>query len=145
MALSATHGPCQATLRPAGRPDVAHSSRWRSVVARKPTVGESPAARVVSTAGPPPCYPPAMTNLQAALLHALGGVVAIAAAVVLAVTGHITGTDALAIILAAGGISGTGLAGSTVAAKPATSLPAPTKVATVVAPAPAAVAAPITP
>ena len=74
-----------------------------------------------------------MTKLQAALLHGGMGVVAIAAATVLAILGHITGTDALAIILAAGGVTGTGLAGTltgttavtTTPAKPASSAASP--------------------
>lgn len=53
-----------------------------------------------------------MTAFQQALLHAGGGLIAAVAAVVLAVTGHITGNDAVLIVLAAVGISGTGVAGS---------------------------------
>ena len=53
-----------------------------------------------------------MTALQQALIHAAGGFIAAVAAVVLCVTGHITGSDAVLIVLAAVGISGTGVAGS---------------------------------
>lgn len=65
-----------------------------------------------------------MTKLQAALLHGGMGVVAIAAATILAILGHITGTDALAIILAAGGVTGTGLAGSLTGTTTTTAPPA---------------------
>lgn len=52
-----------------------------------------------------------VTALQQGLAHLVLTVCAIVAATVLAVTGHIDGTDALAIIVAAAGIGGTGVAG----------------------------------
>jgi len=64
-------------------------------------------------------------------MHLILGVVAIIAAVALAVTNHVTGTDALAIIIAAGGITGTGIAAvagapsSTTVVTPAPRAPAP--------------------
>lgn len=60
-----------------------------------------------------------MTTFQAALLHLMSGLAAVAAAVALALTGHIDGTVALAIVVAALGISGTGLAGAVAISSPA--------------------------
>lgn len=46
-----------------------------------------------------------MNNLQAAVLHAINALVIIAAAIVLAMTGHIDSATATALIAAAGGLS----------------------------------------
>lgn len=64
-----------------------------------------------------------MSTLQAALLHSIGGIVAVAAAVVLALTGHIDGTVALAIVVSGTGISGTGVAGTVAASSAARAQP----------------------
>lgn len=76
-----------------------------------------------------------MTALQQGLAHLILTVAAIVAATVLAATGHVDGTDTLAIIVAAAGIGGTGIAGVTstavavraappaVAAKPVATVP----------------------
>ncbi len=70
-----------------------------------------------------------MTTFQQAVLHAALGIVAIAAAVILALLGKIDGAEALAIVIAAGGITGTGIAGAvttpvTTAVQPAAAKPA---------------------
>ena len=72
-----------------------------------------------------------MTPYQQSLMHLILGVVAIVAAVALSITNHVSGTDALAIIIAAGGITGTGIAAvagapsSTTVVTPAPRAPAP--------------------
>ena len=53
-----------------------------------------------------------MTAFQQAILHTVMLVAVVAAAVVLALTGKITGPEALAILIAAAGITGTGVAGT---------------------------------
>lgn len=56
---------------------------------------------------------------QQQLIHAGLGGLAVAGAVVLAVTGHVTGDEALTVIVAAAGIGGTGIAGANSSASPA--------------------------
>lgn len=87
-------------------------------------VGTPATAPAGTSARPAVLVSATMTKLQAALLHGGMGVVAIAAATVLAILRHITGTDALAIILAAGGVTGTGLAGTFTGTTTTTTTPA---------------------
>lgn len=58
---------------------------------------------------------------QQQLIHAGLGGLAVAGAVVLAITGHVTGDEALTVIVAAAGIGGTGIAASSSA--PSTASP----------------------
>ena len=90
----------------AGRALLLDSVRW-------PVVGRRPSAIGGHDADRSAVYSLAMTPFQQGLLHSILGVVAIIAGVVLSITNHISGTDALAIIIAAGGITGTGIAGVT--------------------------------
>lgn len=70
-----------------------------------------------------------MTTFQQALFHAILGCVAIAAAVILAVLGKVDGAEALAIVIAAGGITATGIAGSVTLPSTPASQPASAKTA----------------
>ena len=91
---------------PTGRALSLDTVRW-------PVVGKRSSAVVGHGLNLGGLYSGAMTPFQQGLLHSILGVVAIIAGVVLSITNHITGTDALAIIIAAGGITGTGIAGVT--------------------------------
>lgn len=81
-----------------------------------------------------------MTPFQSALLHLVVALAAIASATVLAVTVHITGGEAIGVVIAAAGISGTGIAGVTSVASSVTSStpakPAATAVPAATAPSP---------
>lgn len=66
-----------------------------------------------------------MTALQQGITHAVLAGLAIVAAAVLAGIGQLSATDAVAIILAASGIGGTGVAAVTSSARQASPAPAP--------------------
>lgn len=66
-----------------------------------------------------------MTSLQQGITHAVLAGLAIVAATVLCAIGQLSATDAVAIILAAAGIGGTGVAAVTSSAKPAPAATAP--------------------
>lgn len=66
-----------------------------------------------------------MTGYQQALLHTVVAGLAIAAAVVLTVLGHLNSTAALAVVLGAAGISTTGIASTVTATRSVPSSPAP--------------------
>ena len=76
-----------------------------------------------------------MTAFQSAIIHLVVAVCAIAAAIALAVTGHITGGEAIGVVIAAAGISGTGVAGAIGATTTVTSSPPTTPAAPAVKPA----------
>ena len=68
-----------------------------------------------------------MTALQQGITHAVLTGLAIVAATVLCAIGQLSATDAVAIILAAAGIGGTGVAAVTSSAKSAPAAPNPAR------------------
>lgn len=65
---------------------------------------------------------------QQQLIHAGLGLAGVAGAVVLAVTGHVSGDAALTVIVAAAGIGGTGIAGASSTPAPVTPVATPAPV-----------------
>ena len=59
-----------------------------------------------------------MTSLQQTVSHGVLAGLAIVAAGALAITGHVSGDAALTVVIAAAGIGGTGIAGSSTGPAP---------------------------